>query len=48
MATGMVADSRDLRRMRLFHDARSPSVIAPTTDVPLDLAVMAMAGQELF
>ncbi len=46
--SGGAAYSRHLPLERLFRDARAASVMAPTTDVLLDLLGKAITGQELF
>jgi alkylation response protein AidB-like acyl-CoA dehydrogenase len=45
---GGAAYSRHLPLERLFRDARAATVMAPTTDVLLDLLGKSMTGQELF
>jgi alkylation response protein AidB-like acyl-CoA dehydrogenase len=45
---GGAAYSRHLPLERLFRDARAATVMAPTTDVLLDLMGKAITGQELF
>jgi alkylation response protein AidB-like acyl-CoA dehydrogenase len=45
---GGAAYSRQLPLERLFRDARAATVMAPTTDVLLDLVGKSITGQELF